>query len=210
MKWLGRFVVGLDISLDGVFEIGDGFESAPPYFPAGNRREESLDRVEPRGRRGGEVECPSRMVGEPRQDLGVFVGRVIIGDGMNDLSGGDGSFDSVQELNELLMPMLFHATPDNGSIQDVERGEQRSRAVAFVIVRHGTAFPGLEWQARLGAIERLDLAFFIDGDDDRMSRRRHIEADDILDFFGEFGIGGTLERADAMRLKAMGSPQALD
>ena len=135
---------------------------------------------------------------------------VIIGDGMNDLSGGDGSFDSVQELNELLMPMLFHATPDNGSIQDVERGEQRSRAVAFVIVRHGTAFPGLEWQARLGAIERLDLAFFIDGDDDRMSRRRHIEADDILDFLGEFGIGGTLERADAMRLKAMGSPQALD
>ena len=33
-----------------------------------------------------------------------------------------------------------------------------------------------------------------------MSWRRHVEADDILDFLGEFGIGGALESADAMGL----------
>jgi hypothetical protein len=62
----------------------------------------------------------------------------------------------------------------------------------------------------LGAIKRLDLAFLIDGDDDRMSWRRHVEANDILDFLGEFGIGGALESSDAMGLKAMSFPQALD
>ncbi len=45
------------------------------------------------------------MVGDPGEDLGVFVGGVIVGDGMDDLSGGDSSFDRVQELYELLMSM---------------------------------------------------------------------------------------------------------
>lgn len=62
----------------------------------------------------------------------------------------------------------------------------------------------------MGAVKRLYLAFLIDGDDDRMSWRRHVEADNILDFLGEFGIAGALESADAMRLKAMSFPQALD
>ena len=33
----GRFVAGPDVTLDGVFEISDGFEDAPAYFPAGGR-----------------------------------------------------------------------------------------------------------------------------------------------------------------------------
>ena len=143
MEWLGRLVVGPDVTLDGLFEIGDGFEDAPAYFTSGDRGEEPLDRVEPRRRCGGEVECPSRMISDPGEDLGVFVGGVIIGDGMDDLSGGDSSFDSVQELDKLLMSMLFHAAPYDGSIQNVERGEQRGRAVAFVIVGHCPAFSGL-------------------------------------------------------------------
>jgi len=43
-----------------------------------------------------------------------------------------------------------------------------------------------------------------------MSRRVHVEADDILDLLGEFGIAGALEGADAMRLQAMRFPQSLD
>ena len=39
------------------------------------------------------MECPSRMISDPGEDLGVFVGGVIVGDGMDDLSGGDRSFD---------------------------------------------------------------------------------------------------------------------
>jgi hypothetical protein len=56
----------------------------------------------------------------------------------------------------------------------------------------------------------LDLTFLIDGDDDRMSWRRHVEANDILYFLSEFGISGALESSDAMGLKAMSLPKALD
>jgi len=62
----------------------------------------------------------------------------------------------------------------------------------------------------LGAIKRLDLSFLIDGDDDRMIWRRHVKPNGILYFLDEFGIGGALESLDAMGLKAMSFPQALD
>ena len=140
MEWLGRFVVGPDVTLDGVFEISDGFEDAPAYFPAGDRGEEPLDRVEPRRRSGGEVECPSRMISDPGEDLGVFVDRVIVGDGMDDFPGRSSSFYSVQELNEILISMLFHPASYDDPMQDVKRGEQHSHAVVFVIVGLGSGF----------------------------------------------------------------------
>ena len=132
-----------DVTLDGILLISDGFEDGPASLPAGDRGAEPLDRVEPRRRCECEVECPSRMIGDPGEDLGVFVVGVIIGEGMDELSGGDSSFDSVQELDKLLMSILFHAAPYDGSIQNVERGEQHGRAVAFVIVGHCPAFSGL-------------------------------------------------------------------
>ena len=46
--------------------------------------------------------------------------------------------------------------------EHVERGEQGGRAVALVVVGHGPAFSGLQRQAGLGAVERLDLALLVD------------------------------------------------
>ena len=56
---------------------------------------------------------------------------------------------------------------------------------------HGTA--GLERQAGLGAIERLDLRFLIDRQHDAMGRRVHVEADEIFDLFRESRIIGPFE-----------------
>ena len=42
------------------------------------------------------------MVGDPGEDLWVFVGGAIVGDGMDDLSGGDGSFDRFRAEPELI------------------------------------------------------------------------------------------------------------
>ena len=58
-----------------------------------------------------------------------------------------------------------------------ERGEQGRRAVAFVIVREGCAFPPLQRKTRLGPVERLDLAFLVDGDHCRVAGRVHVETD---------------------------------
>ena len=80
------------------------------------------------------------------------------------LSPGDLGLDGVQEADELLMPMAWHTTADHLAIQDVERGEQGGGAVALIVVGHGASPSLLHGQARLGAVEGLDLALLIDGD----------------------------------------------
>ena len=69
--------MGLDISADGPFEIGDGFEDAASDFSAGDGREESFDGIEPRRRGRREMAGPSRMVGQPPQDIGMLVRGVV-------------------------------------------------------------------------------------------------------------------------------------
>jgi hypothetical protein len=100
--------------------------------------------------------------------------------------------------------------PSTVPSQYVEGGEQRRRSVAFIIMGHGGAFARLQRQARLRAIQRLDLAFLVDGQHHRVTRRRHVKANHIFDFFDEGGIVGFLEGAQAVRLKAMGLPDALN
>ena len=93
----------LDVAVDGVFEIGDGFEHAASDFSARDRREKSFDCVEPRRRSRREVEGPSWMVGEPFHDIWMLVCAVVIQDGVNDLSGRHGALHGLEEANELLM-----------------------------------------------------------------------------------------------------------
>ncbi len=60
----------------------------------------------------------------------------------------------------------------------------------------------------MGAVERLDLALFVDRRHDGVGRRVHGEADTVFDRLGEGGIVGALEGADAMRPRAVGLPDA--
>jgi hypothetical protein len=101
----------------------------------------------------------------------MLVGGIIVDDGVDRFSLGDLGLEGVQEADELLMPMAWHTTADDLAIQDVERGEQGGSAVALVVVGHGARPSLLHRQARLGAVEGLDLALLIDRDDDGMIRR---------------------------------------
>jgi hypothetical protein len=42
------------------------------------------------------------MIGEPFEDVGLFVGGIVVDDGVNDFSGRHGALDGVEEANELL------------------------------------------------------------------------------------------------------------
>src|SRR5260221_2174167 len=88
-------------------------------------------------------------------------------------------------------------------------GKQGGGAVALIIMGHGAAFAGLDGQAGLGAVERLDLRFLVDRDDDGMGGRVHVEADDIFDLFSEGWVGGRLESAEPVGLKTVRLPDAL-
>src|ERR1700689_4910770 len=104
------------------------------------------------------MEDPARMIGEPLLDLGMLVGGVVVGDGMDNPAGPDSALDGVKELDELLVGVTGHAAADHGAVEDVEGGEQGGGAVALVVVGHGAAFAGLQGQAGLGAVERLNLS----------------------------------------------------
>jgi hypothetical protein len=106
------------------------------------------------------------------------------------------------------MPVALHTAPDDLAFKDVEGGEQGGGAVALVIVCHRGAAPLFHRQPGLGAIERLDLAFLVDAEDHGMGRRIDVEANDILELVGEFGIVGDLERAHPMRLQPVSLPDA--
>jgi hypothetical protein len=91
----------------------------------------------------------------------------------------------------------------------LEGGEQGGGAVPLVIVCHGLAAPRLDRQSRLGAVERLDLALFIDRQHHGMGRRIEIEPDDVGELGGKAGIPRALEGAQPVRLKFVRPPDAL-
>src|SRR6266566_6429081 len=100
--------------------------------------------------------------------LRVLVGCVVVDDGMDRLSCWDLGFDGVEEADELLVPMALHVSTDDGAVEHVEGGEQGGGAVTLVIMGQGAGAARLHRQARLGAVERLDLALLVDREYDGM------------------------------------------
>ncbi len=199
----------LDVALDRVLKVGDGLERATADALSGDNGKEVFHGVEPGTGCRGEMEDPTRMICEPLDDLGMLVRGIVVGDSVDDLARWYRAFDRVEKFDKFLMSMLLHAAADDGAVEDVESGEQCGRAVTLIVVGHGTAFPWLQRQSWLGAVESLDLAFLVDGDHDGMGRRMHVETDDILDFLSEGGIVGFFEGPDAVGLEAAGIPDPL-
>ena len=80
------------------------------------------------------MECPARMIGEPFEDVGLFVGGIVVDDGVNDFSGRHGARGCARKRANSWWRMPSHATSDHGSVEDIERGEQSGRAVALVVM----------------------------------------------------------------------------
>lgn len=97
-EWLGIMVVLGDEAMDGCFELVDGMEGCAFEPSLAELGEERLDGVEPRGGRGCEVESPARMLSEPRENGGMFVGGVIVDDRVDRLAAGDTRLKGVEEV----------------------------------------------------------------------------------------------------------------
>src|SRR5262245_32003794 len=102
------------------------------------------------------------MPGEPVTDLGMFVGGIVVDDGMDRLSLRRLRLDGVEKADELLMSVALDVAANDGAVEHIEGSKQRGGAVPLVVVGHGTGAPRLHRQSRLGAVERLDLALLVD------------------------------------------------
>ncbi len=82
-KGLGVGVVLFEIIVDRPLEVGDGVEHAATDALSGDLGEEALDQVEPRRRGRREINVVARMPDQPRLDLGMLVGGIVVGDQMD-------------------------------------------------------------------------------------------------------------------------------
>ena len=140
----------------------------------------------------------------------MFVGCVVVDDGVDFLSRRHLRLDGIEESDELLMAMMLHIASDDGAVEDVEGREQCRRAMTLVVVGHRSGAALLHRQTGLSAVERLDLALLIDREDDGMGGRIDIETDDVAQLAHKLWVGGELELFHPVRLKAVRTPDALD
>ena len=75
--------------------------------------------------------------------------------------------------------MALHISANDLAFQYVEGCEQCRCAVALVVMGHCAASAPLHRQARLGAVDGLDLRLFVDREDDGVGGRIDIKLDNI-------------------------------
>ena len=80
LVWLGMLVSLSKITLDLLDQLPNAAKTPFSHYIASQVGKESLDQVQPRARRGCEVHVKSRVLFQPRLDLGVLVGAVVIRD----------------------------------------------------------------------------------------------------------------------------------
>src|SRR6201989_3307437 len=107
------------------------------------------------------------------------------------------------------MPVSLHTAADHLAVEHVEGSEQRGSAVPLIIVGHSYTAPRLDRQARLSAVERLDLALFVDAEHHRVRRRVDIQPDDVTQLGDEFRVTRQFELPYPMRLEAVRAPDTL-
>jgi transposase len=125
-------VVFDDEAVDGGLQVNNRQEDATLQSALGELCEEAFHGVQPRAGCRRKVEGEALVPIEPSAHPGMLVGGVIVEDHMHCFAGRNRRLDGVEEADELLMPMALHVAADHRAVEDVERGEQRRRPIAFV------------------------------------------------------------------------------
>lgn len=197
-----------DVRLNRSDEVAHVAETATANALVRQLAEPPLHHVQPRTRCRNEVEMEAWMPPEPGRDTWVRMGPVVVHDQVQVEMGQRLGVDLLEESDELLVPMPRHAITDDGPIEHAQRREQSGGAMAFVVMRHRAAAASLQRQARLCAIESLNLAFLVDGEHQGPIRGIEIEADHVVELLDELFVATDLERPNKMGLEAMLLPDA--
>ncbi len=149
------------------------------------------------------------MLFEPALYGGGLMCGVVVSNQMQVKTGRGLLINLPEKTEELLRPVTRQAAADDLAIEHVQRCKQRSRSIALVVVRHRSAAALFHRQAGLGTVERLDLAFFVNAQNQRLVWRIKIKPDHVLDFGGEVLVARDLERLDPVRLEPVRVPDPL-
>ena len=154
-------------SLDQAFYAGERF-SANPFVR--NLSEPSLHQVQPRTAGWNEVDVEARVLAEPFLYLGMLMCAVVVDNQVQIQLRRRLLVNQLQKLDPFLMPVPRHARSDQPALGHLQGREERCGAVADVIVRHRTTAALLQRQARLGAVQGLNLALLVNAQNQGMLR----------------------------------------
>lgn len=202
----GVAVVVCDESLNGGDEVGNALEDAPAEPLGRELPEPPLDEIQPRTAGRNKVHVEARVAGEPALDRGVCMGGVVVHDQVEVAVWRGLRVNQPEEPEPLLVPMLGQARADEVPRQELQGGEERGRAVPFVVVGHGAAPALPEREAGLGAVERLDLALLVSAQHQRALGGMQVQSHHIGQLLEESPVAAHLERVDPIRLQAVGLP----
>lgn len=202
-KRFGVLVVVGNERDDRPLKFSDATERATADALFRNFGKEPFDGIEPRRTCRREMNVIARSRFEPRFNEWMFVRRVIIHNEMHVELRRHAALDAIEKLHEFGMPVTRQALFDDLPRKDVQRRKQRRGTVANVVVRLRGGHSWAQRQNRSGSIQRLDAAFFIDAQDDRVYRRVHVQAHDVPQLRRKIRILTELEGAYAVRLQVM-------
>ena len=195
-------IVLLHEGVDFTSQFLDVGEGAAADGLLGDEPEPALDLVDPGGVGGSAVHMVAGSARQSGFDFGVLVGGVVVYDEMDIQRLGHVGVDVAQEGEELLVPMASFVLREHCAGSDVQGGEQRGGAVANVIVGDPLDVTEPHGQHRLGALQGLNLAFFVHAQDHGVIGGAQVQPDDVADFFDEEGVVGEFEVALAVGLDA--------
>ena len=92
----------------------------------------SFDLIDPGGRCWGEVNMPMREACQPGLYFRCLVGGIVVHHEMNIRSLRHLRIDLLEKIEEFSCPVTFVALADHGTGGNVERCEQRRRAIADI------------------------------------------------------------------------------
>ena len=99
--WL--FIVLIEEPVDGGLQIDNRTKDTAFQSALCELGEKPFDGIEPGCRSGREVESPAGMAGKPLAHIGMFVGRIIVDDGMDRLSRRNLPGELIKEAPRLVV-----------------------------------------------------------------------------------------------------------
>ena len=199
-------VVVPDVTKDFSSEIVDGGKDASGDNLPLNLGEPDFDLVKPRRIGGCKMHADLGMMGQKvLEELG-FMGREVIRDDVDLASEGLGGHDIGKKVDKLGAGMALSGLAEDFSASGIEGRVKGKGSVAVILETMSLGPAWRKGQNRIQAVEGLDSGLFIYAKDCGMIRRVQIEADNIGGLPLEVGILAQHVTAQAVRLKAVPSP----
>jgi hypothetical protein len=149
------------------------------------------------------------MPGQPCGDLKVSMGSVVVENKVNIKLFGGLPIYGAQEFQKLLVTMPWQALADYSPIKSVECSEQSGGAIAFVVMGHRSRSPRLHWQARLSAVESLNLTLFVHAQYEGVFRGIEVKPYYVLKLLHKARVSTQLECTNPVGLQSIGLPDPL-